>query len=307
MEGRRLMRFLLAAVGVLAVWSTLWFLGSLGEDQRLVTIPPSVPSPATGAGRAPLALPNGYLCAPRWPYAAYEARNDQYFPPNHPLLPPRTVRPDRCYSIPGDAEAAGHVLAPPTSGGLVVDGMYLVVVDLAGQCRRAARRVGFGVPCPTRLPNAGAGSHPARCGDRASLGSLTRPPCVLQGTFLLDQAGFAVAPGYGAGILGGSHLVITATRGDDPSVAPGILKCPRASIVASSVVRPSNASRYFPALVMVCPQGSEPFEDYLVLGWSDSGVVYQLAVKGDALVNRHLLDAIAQNLQIVGPGGGRRP
>jgi hypothetical protein len=318
MDGRRPMRFLLAAMAVLAVWSTLWLLGSLGEDQRLETIlpsPPSPPLPATGTGRAPLALADGYLCAPGWPYAGYNSRSaiararraraGRYYPPNHPLLPPRTVRPDRCYATQGDAEAAGHALAPPPSDGLVVDSVYLVRVDLDGQCLRAARRVGFGVPCPTRLPNAGAGSDPARCGDIASLGRFTRPPCVYEGEFLLDQAGFAVPPGYGEGIVGGSHLVITAVRGEDPSVAPRILKCPQARIVASSVVRPWNASRHFPALVVACPQGSEPFEDYLVLGWSDSGVVYQVAVKGDALVNRHLLDAIALNLRIVGPGSAR--
>jgi hypothetical protein len=125
--------------------------------------------------------------------------------------------------------------------------------------------------------------------------------------FLLDQAGFGVPPGYGAGALGGSHLVIAASRGEDPSVAPAVLKCPRARIIGSSVVRPSNARRYFPALVLVCPERDALLGEYLVLGWSDSGFVYQVAVHGEAPANRPLLEAIASNLQIIGPTNPPRP
>jgi hypothetical protein len=133
------------------------------------------------------------------------------------------------------------------------------------------------------------------------LGRFTRPPCVQELTFLLDQAGFGVPPGYEVGAFDGSHLVITASRGEDPSVAPGPLRCLQGRIVGSSVVRPSNATRYFPALILVCPQRDRPSGKYLVLGWSDDGVVYQVAVNGDVPTNRRLLEAVGSNLQIIGP------
>jgi hypothetical protein len=300
MEGSRPTRFLFAGIAVLAAWSALWFLGRIG-DRRLETVLSSPRPPAIDLGQAPLAIGDAYRCMPGWPYAAYASRADHFYPPNHPLMPVRVVRPDRCYATLGDAEAAGYVLAPPSPGGLVVDGVYLVFVNPEVQCIQAAARVGFRVPCPTRLPNPGAGSHQARCGDRTSFGRFTRPPCVRGRAFLLDQAGFGVPPGYGAGAIGGSHLVISASRGDDPGVAPSILRCPEARVVGSSVVRPSNASRYFPALLLVCPKGDLLVDEYLVLGWSDSGVVYQVAVRGEVPTNRRLLEAIASNLQLIGP------
>jgi hypothetical protein len=117
----------------------------------------------------------------------------------------------------------------------------------------------------------------------------------------LDQAGFGVPPGYGAGALGGSHLVITASRGRDPGVAPRILECSGARVVGSMVVRPLNVTRYLPALVLVCPAGVPPMDKYLILGWTDSGVVHRVALDGDIPTNRRLLEAIAANIEMVGP------
>jgi hypothetical protein len=299
MKRGRVMRFALAGAALVAAWSALWVLGRLGGER-----PESIltsPMPPTGqTGRAPLATARSYLCPPGWAYAAYEGRANGYYPPNHPLFPARVVRPDRCYSAPAEAEAAGYTLALPPPGGLVVDGVYLVFVNLDRQCGRAAARLGFRVPCPTRLPNPGSGSQAARCGDRSSFGRITRPPCVHEGTFLLDQAGFGVPPGYGAGALGGSHLVITASRGEDPGVAPPVLGCPDARVVGSIIVRPLNANRYLPALILVCPEGVLPLDEYLILGWTESGVVYQVALNGDIPTNRRLLEAIAANMQMVG-------
>lgn len=306
MERGRSMRFVVAGAAVLVLWSTLWLLGRLGEERPPITSP-SLRPPTGPSGRAPLATASSYLCPPGWPYAAYEARANHYYPPNHPLHPVRVVRPDRCYTTTEEAEAAGYALGMPPPGGLVVDGVYLVFVNLDRQCLRAAAGLGFRVPCPTRLPNPGAGSRPARCGDRSSFGRFTRPPCVHEQAFLLDQAGFGVPPGYGAGALGGSHLVITASRGEDPGVAPRVLDCPDSRIVGSIVVRPLNANRYLPALILVCPEGVLPLDEYLILGWSDSGIVYQVALNGDIPTNRRLLEGIANNVQLVEPARSHRP
>ncbi|MGH2554994.1 MAG: hypothetical protein ACRDHO_04670 [Actinomycetota bacterium] len=297
MERGRSVRFALAAVALVAVWSSLWLLGRLGDTTPGTT--PSSPGPTGRSGRPPLATASSYLCPPGWPYAAFEARANRYYPPNHPLFPARVVRADRCYTTPEEAEAAGYTLGLPPPGGLVVDGVYLVFVNLDRQCGRAASRLGFRVPCPTRLPNPGSGSQSARCGDRSSF-RLTRPPCIHEGNFLLDQADFGVPPGYGAGALG-AHLVITASRGEDPGVAPAVLGCSDARVVGSIIVRPLNVNRYLPALLLVCPEGVLPLDEYLILGWTDSGVVYQMALNGDIPTNRRLLEAIAANTQMVGP------
>jgi hypothetical protein len=299
MEPSRPMRVVVAGVVVAAVWSALWLVGRFGEEKP--GVPPSRAPVRAQGGRAPLVLGSAYLCPPGWPYGAYAARADHYYPPNHPLLPARVVRPDHCYSTPEEAEEAGYTPALPPPGGLVVDGVYLVLVNLDQECLRAASHVGFRVPCPTRLPNPGAGSRSARCGDRTSFGRFTRPPCVHKRTFLLDQAGFGVPPGYGAGALGGSHLVITASRGEDPGIAPLVLECPEARVVGSIIVRPLNANRYLPALILVCPVGVLPLDEYLILGWTDAGVVYQVALNGDIPTNRLLLAAIAANMQMVAP------
>jgi len=305
MERGRSVRFALAAVALVAVWSSLWLLGRFG-DARPGSTPSSPALPTGQSGRPPLATASSYLCPPGWPYAAFEARANGYYPPNHPLFPARVVRPDRCYSTPTEAEAAGYTLGLPPPGGLLVDGVYLMFVNLEQQCGRAAARVGFRVPCPTRLPNPGSGSQSARCGDRSSFGRFTRPPCVHEGNFLLDQAGFGVPPGYGAGALGGSHLVITASRGEDPGVAPAVLGCPDARVVGSIIVRPLNVNRYLPALILVCPEGVLPLDEYLILGWTDSRVVYQVALNGDIPTNRRLLEAIAANIEMVGPAPSSR-
>jgi hypothetical protein len=132
------------------------------------------------------------------------------------------------------------------------------------------------------------------------LGRFTRAPCVHEGNFLLDLAGFGVPPGYGAGALG-PRLLITASTGEDEGVAPLVLECSTSKIVGSTIVRPLNANRYFPALILVCPEGVLPLDEYLILGWKDSGVVYQVALNGDIPTNRRLLEAIVANMQITDP------
>lgn len=292
------MRVVVAGLAVVSVWSSLWLLGRLGGEGTGTDRPSR--APPGPSGREPLTTASSFLCPPGWPYSAYKGRANSYFPPNHPVIPSRVVRPDRCYSTPIEAETAGYMLAPPPPGGLDVDGVYLVVVDLESQCLRAAARVGHRVPCPTRLPNPGSGSRAARCGERSSFGRYTRPPCVHEGTFLLDQAGFGIPPGYGAGALDGSHLVVTASRGEDPGVPPLVLGCPGSRVVGSIIVRPLNANRYLPALILVCPEGVLPLDEYLILGWTDSGVVYHVALNGDIPTNRRLLEAIAANIELLG-------
>jgi hypothetical protein len=309
MAFNRPMRFLFAVLAVLAGWSTLWVLGQFGEE-GLRSARPSPTPPASAGGRAPLVTGSVYLCPPGWPYAAYAARAYHYYPPNHPLFPDRQVQPDRCYATPTRAEKAGYTLALPPQGSVIVDGVYLVPMDYQTfelMCDRASRRLGFAVPCPMLMPNPGLGSGPPRCGDPASFGRYTRPACVYDRAFLLDQAGFAVPPGYGAGAFGGSHLVISAFRrkalGADPD-ARYALECPETRRVGWVQLSVPDLDQDVRAVLLTCPSGPPPLGGHVILRWSQSGIVYQVALNGDIPANRRLLEAIASSMQIIGPAQG---
>jgi hypothetical protein len=289
------------AVAVGAVWL------SQRGDRSLTAAPTRSPATPSLPGEAPMRFGRIFICPFGTPYQAYGSGR-VYYPSNHPALPPRSERPDRCFSSPGQAETAGYSLASPPPGTRLVQGIYLVPVHLEAQCALAASRLGFGVPCPTRLPGPGVGSTGAQCGDPSSFGSYTDPPCVYNGAFfVLDQAGFATAPGSTTGVFGGPDLIFVAYRaGDRGTDAEGasLFSCPQGRQIGSTYVRPLNAPRYSPVVLVECPATYPPMSEHLILRWRDGGVVYEIAIQADPHTDRVLMQAVATDVEIIGPAPG---
>jgi hypothetical protein len=188
-------------------------------------------------------------------------------------------------------------------GGKVLAGVYLVRMDLAADCTRAARSLGFPVPCPTLVPNSGTMSGPPRCGERTSYGALTRPPCVFGRAFLFDQPGFAVPPFYAAGAVQ-PHLTIVAFDPDDPEVDPAtayLLGCPEGDVLGmTAVARPAEAT-LAPTELIDCSDGPPPHGGHVLVRWSVETFVFAASLHGNTQTNRDLLHEIAAGLLLVAP------
>lgn len=273
-------------------WLILWL---AGPPPGLLPYDPLDPRMDNALpGELPIAQGRTFRCRFVSGYSAYHSER-LYYPPNHPSRPPSAVAPERCFASATDAEGSGYSLAPAPPGGEVVDGVYLVPVDLVHQCELASRDLGFPVPCPASLPNPGWGSDPPDC-NRAPF----RQPCVFDGAFVLDYPGFAVPPVYlGAGVEG-PHLVVSAFDPADPRVDPeGLwLGCPGGEKV-SSMTLGLGGGRSVRAQLVDCPVLWLPHGGHLLLRWSEGGVAYQVSVHGHSSTNERLLAAIAPGIVLV--------
>jgi hypothetical protein len=108
-------------------------------------------------GLEPFAIGHAWDCPPGWTVKAY-AGEGLYYPAYHPAQRPFEVKPARCFRTEAEARLAGFRLAPPPKGGAVFEGVYLVPSSarVRAECRNAAARVGFAIPCPSLLPLASA-------------------------------------------------------------------------------------------------------------------------------------------------------
>lgn len=301
-RGPSVRRWGLLAAALISGWAALWLVrpdaGNLSGTE----------SPRERPGAAAMDLGGVYLCPLDFQYAAY-ASGEHYYPPNHPLVPDPNVKPEGCFGSPGDAEASGYTLALPPYASQVVDGIYLEFMPkLERQCLRAANRLGFRVPCPTLLPNPGPGSTPPRCGDPTSFGIYTGPPCVYAGAFfVLDQAGFAVPPGYPTNAFGGPRLMLVAFRPRDARRGFEVryqLACPDGEPLGTTSVLPQNGAQPLPATFVRCPiLMPPPLAQHVILQWRQDAILYEVAVQSDTPANRRLLEAIASSVQIIGPPG----
>jgi hypothetical protein len=159
--------------------------------------------------------------------------------PPSPVRPP-AAGPVACYATVADAAAAGYPQAPLPAGALELGGVYLVPVPegVRRDCRRAAGRLGFAVPCPRLRPTPSLG---------APLPAVCPRPCGDPGFgFLLEDTGFLVPSGYvGAYPEVGRRLVVAAARRPAPWSAPGHARWGRrgsaGASVACSSARPARA------------------------------------------------------------------
>jgi hypothetical protein len=148
-------------------------------------------------------------------------------------------------------------------------------------CRRAAGRLGFAVPCPRLRPTPSLGAPPPAvcprlCGDPGF-------------GFLLQDTGFLVPSGYvGAYPEVGRRLVVAAAR----RPAAGALACAGARPVGEARVRGRVGGLF------ECPPSPSPHDEGLLLRWREGGTLMALSVTGHLADVRRLVLALAAHLEL---------
>jgi hypothetical protein len=159
-------------------------------------------------GSAPFAIGSLWSC-PSGSLRAYRS-SMLYYQSYHPDLPPPATKPARCYRTDGEAKATGYKLAPPPTGGAMLDGVYLVPSSdgVRSYCEWAAAQLPIAIPCPTMLPLEAAGSL---C-QAAPISGCTHGGAFVTVITLYDATGFPRRRGpsgpcrrapYPAGVSGG--------------------------------------------------------------------------------------------------------
>ena len=255
---------------------------------RLLTVPRSrlsPPAPPAPVAAAPYRIGDRLVCPLGHPVLATSAGRS--YPPGRPTVPPPGARPVACFDTADLATAAGYPPAPLPAGVLDLGGEYLVrtSVRLQRQCRQAANRVGFAVPCPTLLPPLAPDTvPPVPC----------EPPstCTPASGFLFEVGGFTVPSGRIVAYQNfGGQLVIAAARR------------PTAFAVSCDGERPvAQASvRGHPALLSECPADSAP-NDGVLVRWRERGTVLVVSISGRGDLHRRLILAVAAHLELVRRG-----
>jgi hypothetical protein len=167
---------------------------------RLLRVPSTEtsvqPVPATTIA-APYRIGDRLLCPLGHPVLA--TATGRSYRPGHPTPPPPNARPVACYDTTDQATAAGYPPAPLPPRALDLGGEYLVPTSspLHRQCRQAANRVGFVVPCPRLLPAPAPNTIPPVLCDLPST-----PSCTPSTGFVFEFGGFTVPS---------DHIVATKT------------------------------------------------------------------------------------------------
>jgi hypothetical protein len=270
-------RLLGVAAGVLLVMALVATGRVLGPSLR----PPPRSTPTTTAP-APYRVGERLACPHTYPVLA--TSDGRSHPPGHPTPPAPGADPVACYPTVAAAAGAGYTVAPLPPGVLEVAGVYLVPVPhrTRRECREAAGRLGFPVPCPTLRPVSSLGAPPpAIC---------WRPFC---GGFLFEDSGFVVPSGYvGAYREVGRRLVVGAARRPEAAA----VACPGARPRARTRVRGQAGSLFW------CPAGAGPHEEGLLLRWREGGTVMAVSVTGRPAADRRLVSALAAHLAVVPAG-----
>jgi hypothetical protein len=244
------------------------------------------PAP-TAALDAPYRIGDRVVCPPGRPVLA--TSDGRSYPPGHPARPRREADAVACYQTAAQAAGAGYAPAPLPAGILELGGVYLVPTtgQLRRQCRQAAGRLGFAVPCPRLLPAPAPNTAAPTMCDRRS------PWCSPQFGFLFEDSGFVVPPGYvGGDPATGPSLAIAAAKRATGSVA-----CVGERPVATVRVRGTSGR------VSLCPAaaGATVHFGSVLLRWRERGMVMAVSVKGHTDLNRRLVLALAAHLDLVLP------
>ncbi|HEX9411035.1 MAG TPA: hypothetical protein VF986_05005 [Actinomycetota bacterium] len=248
------------------------------ETAPAQTRPPPLGQPAREVAEDLFVCPGGY----GWP-----AYGDLVYAPNDSTKPAADVRPDRCFSSLDEAGRAGFHLPPPSSGGVLVDSIYLIPPNpaLTPTCQDAARRLGFTLLCPGLVP--GASDSIVACGRR---------DCVFLGALVLSFS-FSGPPGY-VGIPwenAANHLfVLEARAGRERTVA--FLGCEGPRDAEPATVRGH------PGQWIHCLDGETMNSGHVMLVWNERGVRYVVSLHSDTFTNRVIAAAVADGLEPITPG-----
>jgi hypothetical protein len=219
------------------------------------------------------------------------------YPPGHPARPPRDADAVACYGTAGEATAAGYPEAPLPAGTLELDGVYLVPTSaqLRRQCREAADRLGFAVPCPKLRPVPLPGAPPPTvCAGHRPCGDPEPDVLEPEPGFLLEAGGFVVPSGY-VGSFGdtGARLAVAAAK----RLTAFAVACAGERPVAPARVRGSRGR------LVQCPPESGPHRGGTLVRWREEAAVLAVSVTGHTDLERRLVLALAAHLELVPPGG----
>ncbi|HZD75265.1 MAG TPA: hypothetical protein VE776_15470 [Actinomycetota bacterium] len=258
---------------------------------RLLSVPGAAtsvqPTPTTTIA-APYRIGDRLVCPLGHPVLA--TASGRSYPPGHPTRPPPEARPVACYDTADQATLAGYPPAPLPPGGIDLDGEYLVPTSsqLHRQCRRAASRVGFAVPCPRLLPALAPNTMPPALCDLPST-----PSCTPVSGFLLEVGGFTVPS---------DRIVAYQDFGEDLAIAASkrpaavVVSCPGERPIAPARVRESDGRLYR------CPPRSGLHGDSILLRWEEEATILVVSVSGDSELHQRLVVTLANHLELVPPG-----
>ena len=258
---------------------------------RLLSVPgagTSVQPAPTAAIAAPYRIGDRVVCPLGHPVLA--TTGGRSYPPGHPTQPPPDARPVACYGTTDQATAAGYPPAPLPPGALDLGGEYLVPTSgqLHRQCRQAADRVGFAVPCPMLLP-----ALPPDTAPPAPCDQPFTPSCTPALGFLFEVGGFTVPSG---------HIVAYQNLGENLAIAAAkrltavVVSCPGERPIAPARVR-GRMGR-----LDQCPPGSGLHGDSVLLRWEERGTILVVSVSGNSGLHQRLVVTLADHLELVPPG-----
>ena len=249
--------------------------------------------PGGAAGVAPVRVGGRAECPPAAPVLA--STDHRSYPPGHPARPAATATAAGCYRTTAQAAAAGYAPAPLPSGAWEVGGAYLAPTGpgFRANCRRAAGRLGFAVPCPWLLPTSPAGTTPSSLCQPASCTRLRPMPPLRVLSFAQDAFAVQSRPTGAPWSYGALSIVAVPVREADGGQAFG---CPGGRRVAT----PALHGR--PAVLLACPAGAQGWSsDSLELSWSQQGSWVVLGLRGDSERSRRLVVALADGFRLVRP------
>jgi len=241
---------------------------------------------STGLGRPAREVGTGLFVCPG--DGGWYGYGRTVYAPNDSSRPSASVRPDRCFASLDEAIRAGFSLPPPSSGGFLIDGIYLIppTASLMTICQDGARRLGLTVLCPGIVP-----------GSSESIVPCDRRDCVFLRALVLTFT-FSGPPGY-VGIPwepGANHLFVLEARAGRERAAL-FLGCegPQSTEPVSVRGRPGEWIR--------CEDGETMNAGHIMLVWSDRGVRYVVSLHSDTFTNRVIAAAVADRLAVTPAGG----
>ena len=301
--GRPRLRLLFASawvVGAAAVGLLLWSVGGRGGAPESPSAPPEhgviQPAIVARASSSPLEFSKGRWACPGGTLAAY-VPGFHFYAPNHPLLPPPDVQPVTCFASAQWALQQGFTEALGPPGSVKEDGIWLTPVDQdvwLPECRRAAARLGFAVPCPTLLPSPLRGTERICQNSTFPLGPSSS--CVLGGYAFVFSLDFDPPPGATSGTV--AILAFRAEDLPDPETR-SLFTCPDA--------RPSGEIQGTGGRLislLTCPVGPPPLAGSQLVRWVTDRVTYEVAVTSRAPPGFSLAAGVVGGLDLVEPPAG---
>jgi hypothetical protein len=247
---------------------------------------------------APQAIGNTWACPSGW-LKAYQS-GMVYYPSYHPAPPTLGVKPSRCYRTASEARSAGFKLAPPPTGDVLLDGVYLVPAAMQSVCQAAANQLGIVIPCPTLLPV--EGSLEGFLCPPSSLPDPGLPSCspntVTPPDGFIMPFTLTTPPAYpGAQVrfgLAQVRMAITALLSSSQTAQQNSNSCTGGNAGPTVMGRPT--------LWTTCISG--PSMGVVNLTWEIDNASYAIGSLDETAAGRRMVQFLASKLAPVSPAGG---